>query len=128
MSGLSTQRPQLTPPPPPPPPLPPQQPPATHLGFSFQPTSAEAGAAITPAVKVAALDAAGNTVTGFTGNVTLAIGTNPRGGALTGGGPGAAGGARGPASAPQHGQTGPGQPLAADAGTPTRGADRRANR
>src|SRR5437016_4051858 len=68
----------------------PPPPPATHLGFRQQPTSTEAGAAITPAVTVAALDAAGNTVTGFTGNVTLAIGTNPSGGTMTGRGPVAA--------------------------------------
>src|SRR5437773_6762213 len=51
----------------------PPPPPVTHLGFSVPPANAQAGAAISPAVKVAALDAAGNTVTGFTGSVTLAI-------------------------------------------------------
>src|SRR2546429_7176045 len=43
-----------------------------------------AGGSITPAVEVTAHDANGNTATGFTGNVTLAIGTNPAGGALSG--------------------------------------------
>src|SRR5207248_952624 len=40
------------------------------------------GAAITPAVQVTAQDAEGNTATGFTGNVTVAIGTNPGTGTL----------------------------------------------
>src|SRR5439155_13007588 len=35
-------------------------------------------------VEVTARDANGNTATGFTGNVTLAIGTNPSGGVLSG--------------------------------------------
>src|SRR5437667_260488 len=57
---------------------------ASHLAFSQQPSTAAAGAAIAPAVQVTALDAAGNTVTGFTGNVTLAIGANPGAGVLSG--------------------------------------------
>src|SRR5213075_2616905 len=57
---------------------------ATQLVFSVQPTSTAAGAAITPAVQVTAQDAQGNTVTGFTGNVTVAIGTNPGTGTLGG--------------------------------------------
>jgi hypothetical protein len=57
---------------------------ATQVAFTVQPAVTTAGAAITPAVKVAAMDFVGNTVTGFTGNVTLAIGTNPSGGALSG--------------------------------------------
>src|SRR5213078_4059465 len=57
---------------------------ATQLVFSVQPSTTSAGAAITPAVQVTALDASNNTATGFTGNVTLAIGTNPSGGALSG--------------------------------------------
>src|SRR5439155_620056 len=52
--------------------------------FTVQPTSTVAGAGITPAIEVTARDANGNTATGFTGNVTLAIGTNPSGGALSG--------------------------------------------
>src|SRR6267378_462217 len=57
---------------------------ATQLVFTVQPTTATAGAAITPAVQVTARDAQGNTATGFTGNVTVAIGTNPNGGTLSG--------------------------------------------
>src|SRR5437764_8081497 len=44
---------QLPPPPSLPPPPPPATHPVTHLGFSVQPTRAEAGAAIKPAVNVA---------------------------------------------------------------------------
>lgn len=59
--------------------------PATQLGFTVQPSTTTAGAAgITPAVEVTARDARGNTVPGFTGNVTVAIGTNPGGGTLSG--------------------------------------------
>src|SRR5207249_868371 len=57
---------------------------ATALVFSVQPTTTVAGAAITPAVQVTARDGSGNTATGFTGNVTVAIGTNPGSGTLTG--------------------------------------------
>src|SRR5204863_346257 len=57
---------------------------ATQLVFSVQPTNAVAGAAITPAVQVTAQDASGNTATGFTGNITVAIGTNPSSGTLSG--------------------------------------------
>src|SRR5207302_1413052 len=57
---------------------------ATQLVFSVQPSTTAAGAAITPAVQVTAQDAQGNTATGFTGNVTVAIGTNPSTGTLAG--------------------------------------------
>src|SRR3989440_4356226 len=57
---------------------------ATELVFSVQPSTTAAGAAITPAVQVTAQDAQGNTATGFTGNVTVAIGTNPGSGTLAG--------------------------------------------
>src|SRR5207248_3912515 len=57
---------------------------ATALVFSVQPSTTVAGAAITPAVQVTAQDAQGNTATGFTGNVTVAIGTNPSSGTLAG--------------------------------------------
>src|SRR5205807_7016824 len=57
---------------------------AATLVFTVQPTSTVAGGSITPAVEVTARDANGNTATGFTGNVTLAIGTNPSGGVLSG--------------------------------------------
>jgi len=49
-----------------------------------QPTSTAAAATITPAVEVTARDAFGNVATGFTGNVTLTIGSNPGGGTLNG--------------------------------------------
>src|SRR5205823_5387956 len=48
------------------------------------PSTTPAGAAITPAVQVTAQDAQGNTASGFTGNVTVANGTNP--GTVTQGG------------------------------------------
>src|SRR5437879_3390944 len=51
---------------------------------SVQPSTSTAGAAITPAVEVTAQDAGGNTATGFTGNITVAIGTNPSSGTLAG--------------------------------------------
>ena len=57
---------------------------ATQLLFTVQPSSVAAAAVITPAIRVTALDAQGNVATGFVGNVTLAIGTNPSGGALAG--------------------------------------------
>ena len=58
----------------------------SKLGFTVQPTSVSVGASITPAVKVAIQDAAGNTVTTSTANVTIAItpGTGT-GGAVLGG-------------------------------------------
>jgi len=56
----------------------------TQLAFSVQPTTTTAGATITPAVQVTARDAQGNTAPGFTGSVTVAIGTNPSGGTLSG--------------------------------------------
>jgi hypothetical protein len=59
-------------------------PPATRLAFTVQPTTATAGTAIAPAVQVAAQDAAGNTVTDFTGTITIAIGNNPSAGTLSG--------------------------------------------
>src|SRR5207244_2217373 len=49
-----------------------------------QPSATTAGAAITPAVQLTAQDAKGNTATQFTGNVTVALGTNLSGGALSG--------------------------------------------
>jgi len=48
---------------------------ATHLGFRVQPSSTTLpGQTITPAVQVAVLDDQGNTVTGFNGTVTVALG------------------------------------------------------
>ncbi|MFN2420511.1 MAG: beta strand repeat-containing protein, partial [Gemmatimonadota bacterium] len=57
---------------------------ATQLVFGQQPTNTPAGGSISPAVTVRALDSSGNLVTAFTGNVTIAIGANPAGGALSG--------------------------------------------
>ena len=57
---------------------------ATALAFTVQPTTTVATTAITPAVQVTARDAFGNRATGFSGNVTMAIGTNPGGGTLSG--------------------------------------------
>src|SRR5204862_148708 len=57
---------------------------ATQFVFSVQPSATSAGAAITPAVQVTALDAGGNVATGFAGSVAVALGTNPSGGTLAG--------------------------------------------
>ncbi len=67
-----------TPPPPPPPP------PPTQLAFTVQPSNTVAGGVITPAIQVAARDASGNLVPGFTGTITIAFGANPGGGQLSG--------------------------------------------
>src|SRR5205814_1484748 len=56
----------------------------TRFGSNAQPSTTTAGTAITPAVEVTAQDGNGNTATGFTGNITVAIGTNPSSGTLTG--------------------------------------------
>jgi hypothetical protein len=58
--------------------------PATTLVFTLQPSTATAEIAITPKVEVTARDTHGNTATGFTDSVTVAIGTNPAAGALAG--------------------------------------------
>src|SRR5213079_1186453 len=57
---------------------------ATQLAFTVQPSNTVAGAAISPAVQVTALDPAGNLVPTFTGNVTVALGNNPGGSTLGG--------------------------------------------
>src|SRR5207253_2342672 len=57
---------------------------ATQLAFIVQPSNTVAGAAISPAVQVTALDPAGNPVPGFTGSVTVALGSNPGGSTLGG--------------------------------------------
>jgi len=57
---------------------------ASQLVFTVQPTTTTAGATITPAVEVTAYDSFGNLATGFTGGVTLTIGSNPAGGTLNG--------------------------------------------
>jgi uncharacterized protein YjdB len=58
--------------------------PATALFFTTQPSSAPAGSPISPAVVVTAKDAGGLIATSFTGTVTIAIGTNPGSGTLSG--------------------------------------------
>jgi hypothetical protein len=57
---------------------------ATQLVFTVSPTQTTAGATIRPAVRVAALDAFGNTARGFAGNVTAGLGANPGNGTLSG--------------------------------------------
>ncbi len=57
---------------------------ATKLTFVVQPTDVVAGSSITPAVQVVVQDAQGNTVTSATTSITVAIGTSPGGGALSG--------------------------------------------
>src|SRR5947199_61941 len=57
---------------------------AKLLVFTVQPSSTPAGAVITPAVQVTARDSLGNTATSFSGTVTVAIGSNPAGGSLSG--------------------------------------------
>src|SRR5207249_4865534 len=57
---------------------------AKLLVFTVQPSSTPAGAVITPAVQVTARDSLGNTATSYTGTVTVAIGSNPAGGSLSG--------------------------------------------
>ena len=59
---------------------------ATHLAFVQEPSTTVAGVAITPAVSVAIEDASNNIETGDNSTqITLAIGTNPSSGTLTGG-------------------------------------------
>src|SRR5206468_2145906 len=58
-------------------------PPATNLAFTTQPQSTQAGQTM-PAVRVTARDASGNTVTSYTGLITVALGANPGGGTLSG--------------------------------------------
>jgi hypothetical protein len=58
---------------------------ATSVGFVQQPTNTNAGATITPAVTVEIRDQFGARMTGATNSVSLAIGTNPSGGTLSGG-------------------------------------------
>jgi hypothetical protein len=62
----------------------PPPPPATHLVFTVQPSNTTAGNTISPAVQVAAQDDAGNTATRFRGTISIALGTNPSGGTLSG--------------------------------------------
>ena len=57
---------------------------ATQLAFTQQPSNATAGVAVTPAVKVTALDGSGNIAAGFTGAVSLSVAGGPSGATLTG--------------------------------------------
>ena len=57
---------------------------ASQLRFTVQPTDAIAGSPIAPPVVVTAYDAFNNVASGFTGNVTMGIGTNPSTGVLSG--------------------------------------------
>jgi Bacterial Ig-like domain (group 1) len=57
---------------------------ASQLAFTAQPVSNTAGNVIGNPITVAAEDQYGNTVTSFTGTVTIAIATNPGGGVLGG--------------------------------------------
>src|SRR5439155_11341807 len=54
------------------------------LAFTTQPTTTVAGASITPAVRVTIQDAFGNTVTSSTAAISIALGSNPVGGTLSG--------------------------------------------
>lgn len=57
---------------------------ATRLSFTVHPQPAVAGVNIFPDVVVAVQDGNGNTMTSATNSITLAIGTNPGGGTLSG--------------------------------------------
>lgn len=57
---------------------------ALSLAFVVQPPSVAVNAILAPAVQVEARDAFGNRATGYTGDVTMALGDNP-GGAVLGG-------------------------------------------
>src|SRR5262249_60348178 len=57
---------------------------ANHLAFGQQPTNTAAGASLSPAVTVQVLDAFNNLVTTDASSVTVALGSNPGGGTLSG--------------------------------------------
>ncbi|HEV8382119.1 MAG TPA: Ig-like domain-containing protein, partial [Gemmatimonadales bacterium] len=57
---------------------------AIQLAFTTPPSTAAAGVVISPPVAIAAQDARGNPVAGFTDLVTIAIGANPGGSVLNG--------------------------------------------
>lgn len=57
---------------------------ATRLAFNVQPSTTDKGAAITPAVQVAVQNSSGGTVTGFAGNVEIALDPNTSRGVLSG--------------------------------------------
>jgi adhesin/invasin len=55
-----------------------------QLVFTMHPGTTGSGAAIAPAVQVAAQDGTGNTLASFTGAVSIALGSNAAGGTLSG--------------------------------------------
>jgi hypothetical protein len=57
---------------------------AAKLAFAVQPSNALAGNILTPAITVQIQDSLGNLITSETRSVTIAIGTNPGGGTLSG--------------------------------------------
>jgi len=57
---------------------------AAKLAFIVQPSNTNAGASIVPGMQVAIEDSNGNIVAGATNSVTIAIGTNPSAGTLSG--------------------------------------------
>jgi hypothetical protein len=57
---------------------------ASALAFVTQPVNAESGSAIPGPISVAVKDAFGNTVASSTASISIAIGTNPSGGTLSG--------------------------------------------
>ncbi|HEY6109288.1 MAG TPA: hypothetical protein VIV56_10355, partial [Gemmatimonadales bacterium] len=57
---------------------------AAQVSFIVDPTNANAGAAITPAVQVDVEDALGNRITNFVGNITVSIAVNGGGATLSG--------------------------------------------
>lgn len=59
---------------------------ATKLGFSVEPSNAQAGQANSPAIKIQVQDAQGFIVSSATDNITLAFGTDPSGTTATLGG------------------------------------------
>lgn len=61
----------------------PAPPPATQLAFAVQPANDTVGSPLAPVI-VAALDANGDTATGFTGPITVALGLNPGNASLSG--------------------------------------------
>ena len=55
-----------------------------HLAFSVQPGTSAVGSPIIPAVQVSVLDASGNLLTGFSGQVTVALYSQECGDSLSG--------------------------------------------
>lgn len=55
-----------------------------ELDFSVQPTASTSATPISPAVEVSLLDLMGNVITSYTGDITIALGSNPGGATLEG--------------------------------------------